>query len=329
MRVRSFRTHAADYAGRRHARLTRSMKRLDPALQKILVELRYRIRDGERRSISNAVLAEATGYSEGFVSAAVRWLAGEAVSYFRATRIAPSQPFIARESLGPGQGYLTTMLPPPELRGRGEAPAPAPVAAFSAPKGDHQDDPLPAEADSASQCTEVPQQGDHPSDPSILMSPDMPPQHGVCPADEELPPVVPGSNWPLPWQQIRQANPGYTHAAFFADLRKAESRKGINITDPLAVVVSAKLRGEPVYSLEELHARSAAGAAGARQGPQPDLARRPGRCRGAAAPPRVPVAQPPPSFASLEDLGPGFTLDELLSMSGLGPHAHHTSGRGG
>jgi hypothetical protein len=294
-----------EYAGRRHARLTRSMKDIPRAILPVLVELRYQIADGETRQISNRALASLTGLGEGFVSAAVRWLAGEAVSYYAATRRAPRQPFIVREALGPGKGHALTMLPPPELRA---APAPRvvdPPAIVGPPAaqlslfgdddfvGDHTDDPMPEGPERASQCTALPLQGDHPTDPPILCThADQQQQRERVPVERahEQAVMLPGALFPIPWSQIQAANPGYTIAALHADFAKLQTRPDLP-TDiqRVKVLVAARLSGQAVYSQAEIAVRAQ---------DVPGAPRRPQRSATSPGGPVLPTAAPCPDEAA-------------------------------
>jgi hypothetical protein len=178
------RTPPPDYSGRRHARITRSMKAVPRSVLPILTELRYSIPDNQTLPISNAALAARTGIGEGFVSAAVRWLAGEAIPYYPQLRIAPRQAFITRQPRSDGQpGYEITMLPPPELRPR-PGPRSLKDTASNHPThsststsqgaplpfvGDHGSDPLPHTSNSAPGQAKPPQKGDHVHDPPIFL----------------------------------------------------------------------------------------------------------------------------------------------------------------
>ena len=152
-----------DYTGRRHARITKSMKAVPRSVLPILTELRYLLADGETQPVSNAVLAARTRIGEGFVSAAVRWLAGEAIPYVPHLRTPPAHIFIERHPREEGMaGFAITMLAPPELRPRTAAPRPVLFL------GDHSGDPLPTTSSSAAGCGETPLEWDHAHDPSLL-----------------------------------------------------------------------------------------------------------------------------------------------------------------
>lgn len=110
-----------DYRGHRHGRMTRSMVRGLSKIQRlVLLELRYRLRDGETKHISQYDLSKATRLSEASVSTAMRQLAGQSVTIKGVVHEPPARAFIRRERVddtGNGRpGYLITMLPPPEQR---------------------------------------------------------------------------------------------------------------------------------------------------------------------------------------------------------------------
>ena len=280
-------TPPTDYSGRRHARLTRSMKALPPAILKVLVELRYRIRDGETKPISNRAIADATQQSEGFVSAAVRWLAGEAVPHYQATSRARAAPFIARESLGEGKGYLTTMLPPPELRPRApivvEPPAIADappaeqlsfLAALEAPAvvGDHPDDPSADPAPSAAACDESPRHGDHPDDPPLFLIHTDQEEEAPAPRADRV------RRSGTVAQTLRQdgaadsvvraileAHPDLTHAAYAHQRTLAALRPGID--DPRAYLFRVLMSGRMLRAPREVPCERPGGADPGGDGP--------------------------------------------------------------
>jgi hypothetical protein len=88
--------------------MTRSMEQsLSLSEFKILAVLRRIIPDGKRRKISHATIARRAGVGEGTVSLAIRAMDGV---------------FIVRHPLGEShnKGFAIEMLPPPELRTKGE-----------------------------------------------------------------------------------------------------------------------------------------------------------------------------------------------------------------
>jgi hypothetical protein len=257
------------------------MKQLPPAHLKVLVELRYMLKDGEARPISNATLKTRTGYSEGYISVLVRQLAGVTVTMHSNGQLliypALPQRFIERTWSEADGGFVITMLPPPELR----APAPLPRSA-----GDHGHDPLPEAAYTASECVETLQPGDHAHDPSIhytyrhaqqqpassddAVAADPPagdedaaaPDSPVAPAglsgeDNHSSTVTerPTQVYLQQWRQILAANPGYTAQDFAQDLAHASARA--DVKSPLRLVVGVRARGECVYAQAEIDARAA------------------------------------------------------------------------
>src|SRR5262245_60494886 len=104
----------ATYKRTRHARMTRSLLRVAQALpghdngpgaDVVLKALRYMLKDGETRQLSQADIADVAGCSEGTVAKYMPRLA-------QAGLIERTPPAKA----GRGNGYTITMLPPPELR---------------------------------------------------------------------------------------------------------------------------------------------------------------------------------------------------------------------
>jgi hypothetical protein len=95
-----------DWQGIQHARMTASMDKLSPTAYKVLGALRRLLKDGKPRQISYKKIMETADIkSKSTIKAALEELDGL---------------FIAREYLGTGRGkgYLTTLLPPPEIRRR-------------------------------------------------------------------------------------------------------------------------------------------------------------------------------------------------------------------
>lgn len=235
------------YQRRRHARLTRSMKNLAPAVLCILTELRYRLADGERRAISNAELAVATGYSEGYISAALRWLAGEAIfPYYPAMATEPAVPFIERTRGARGQPSLITMLPPPELR----TPEPSPELSTLSTKDqqddlilqqkDHPADPLPKTRFDQEPSDDSRIRKDHPADPSIFLVTCTQQQQSdhthmsASPEEADAPPpaatiaALLANDDPTVVGEILRANPRLTVDEFHDQVAAAEQRSHLH-----------------------------------------------------------------------------------------------------
>ena len=281
------------YRGVRHARLTRSMKQLSSALKTVLIELRYRLQDGESEHISNRVLARATGYSEGYISLLIRQLAGETVIIQQRERVLTyagvARPFIQRVWDAEIGGFLLTMLVPPELRTTAVSaqqvetsqkqqpttPTPAPQITPNPPlavdleyiqlpmfpdeplAGDHLDDPLPKVGNNALQSDLTQQKGDHPHDPPhpSIHHADRMLRHGESDIQSvRLDEGAPaGFTLPEVWPLMLRGTPGYSHADYLRDRTKAESRALREHPDHL--IYWSVSRGQPVYGAEELRNR--------------------------------------------------------------------------
>ena len=270
------------YQGVRHARLTRSMTRLTPALKAVLIELRYRLCDGESAAISNRQLAQATGYSEGYISVLMRQLAGETVTIKQQQRTLSypgvAQPFITRTWDGAKGRFIITMLPPPELRpalpqkhvdsstaisahpqadtSRPDEAAMIQLALFDVPAsmGDHAYDPLPATVFSSPESDKKPEDGDQTHDPDLqrhdyaaAMQQTGDDEHAASTRSTPPPPTF---TLPDAWPAMLQGTPGYSHADYARDLQKAATRQLRGHPDQL--ISWSVSRGQPVYSADEL-----------------------------------------------------------------------------
>jgi hypothetical protein len=341
-----------DYSGKRHARITTSMRKLPKTMRLVLLELRWRIPDGETKHVSNATLASATGLSEASVSVYVRLLAGETVAVKGEQRQPPQHRFIARQRRTDSPGYEITMLPPPELRPRvTPTPAPqvvqmefeiAPVAVEPNVCAGSLDDPSSHAADLGIRTPETAAEKGSLDDPSILHE-SMPTQQqpdergGSTGGDHQTLPPYPNCFEALA-ARLAARFPSYPEPFIQSGIEKLRSRRDVQAgrTSLEAVLYSCLRENKPIYSQAELDARSLAyqescydraapAPARSGRGAAPDRDRRASGRRGAAPPPRSCIEQPPPDFACIDDLGPGYTLDELLR----GVRAGSVSGRSG
>lgn len=250
----------ADYAGKRHARLTASMRKLTKAQRLVLFELRYRIRDNETQHISQAALHRATGLSEATISIAMRQLAGETVTVKGDTLPPPGHIFITRtwvEDKGDGRpGYQITMLPPPELRTRA-APAPRTATPESCTLMPEQlsflgslDDPTTLNPIQGIQMPETGAEMGSPADPSLLIYTYTDQQQQPRSAAQQLrsDQERPHEIWSdRTWQEMLAGSPGYTRSAFYLDKAKLLGRDA-----SVGLIVNARRNGQEVRSAEEL-----------------------------------------------------------------------------
>lgn len=100
-------TRAADWRGKRHARMTRSMFDLPAGPFKVLAGLRIELKDGETRDdVSQAMIADLANVSEATVSRAMPIL--QDAGFIQWTKHDP-------DKRGRGAGHTLTLLPPPEM----------------------------------------------------------------------------------------------------------------------------------------------------------------------------------------------------------------------
>jgi hypothetical protein len=159
---------------------------------------------------------------------------------------------------------------------------------FTAPESDHVDDRF-AQSDHVAPVlnpqphpAERPPASDHADDPPLhppirYLHDSMQQQHGAYTRSDttDQGPALNASEW----QAIRSGSPSYSGADFERDLEKLATRDGIN--NPIGLIVRARSLGEPIYSQEELHARTPARAAAS--APRRDTVARGRRDRRSAA----------------------------------------------
>lgn len=264
-------TTPLDYRGKRHARMTTSMRRLPKTMRLVLLELRWRIPDGETKHVSNATLAGATGLSEASVSVYVRLLAGEPVIVKGETLQPPPQRFIARARRSDGPGYAITMLPPPELR---QPPAPAPrvvemafgtadpaaaPAAPATPEGSSSD-PAPHDEVWGVRTPQTPPKMGSLDDPSNHHESMTQQQHGA-PVETNRADQARYPNCFAPLAaRLAERFPHYPESAIRAGIAKLQTRRDVRAgrTSLEATLYYCLRENQPIYSQAELDARSLA-----------------------------------------------------------------------
>ena len=322
-------TTTQNYIGKRHARLTSSMLRHLPKMQRlVLMELRYRLKDGETKHISQDTLQRATGLSEATISTAMRLLAGETVVIKGVTHEPPAQTFIRREWVkdkGDGRaGYMITMLPPPELRTRAAPPpAPTPCPRTSEPEAEQlslwDEQPAALEGSSSMAVDVMPEEGTttpENDDSNVML--DDPSTYIYTHAEQQQQASVteqktasqekPNEIWSdTTWAEMLAGTQGYTRSHFYADKAALLNRPGYGI----GMIVEARRNGLPVWKKEELDdasPRRIPTTADNAAKPRPDN-HRPGRSRRAAEQPQLKPAQAL-DFTSIDEL-PFIDLDAL------------------
>jgi hypothetical protein len=234
-------TLQSDWRGVRHARITGSMlpgDTMTSAQSAVLNHLSFLIPYGTSAHVSNALLAQRTGYTEGYVSVLMRQLAGETVTSGGRTFGGMAVPRIVRTWTD--VGYLIAVVPPTELT----------RSSFFAHQGDQPVDPPSHAPYHRTACREPAQHGDQQVDPPLHIEQEHDQNQQQPAVDSELLQELAGDD-PQVVIEVLRINPALTKADLDRAVASAD-RPGVRNPRGLALhclrhglAITPARRGEP------------------------------------------------------------------------------------